>query len=131
MAFQMLEYKRNQVEEAISHLLEPTSPQPILKGVMSQKVTVSEGGRMRRVSRVELMLLRLVNDAARGDPRATKLALELNDRYGQPTEGGVQSGELSTDDMEILAAYSTQGLDSWTEQGQDQKEAESLDGDGL
>ena len=24
----MLEYKRNQVEEAISHLLEPTSPQP-------------------------------------------------------------------------------------------------------
>jgi hypothetical protein len=28
MAFQMLEYKRNQVEEAISHLLEPTSPQP-------------------------------------------------------------------------------------------------------
>jgi hypothetical protein len=103
----------------------------ILKGVMSQKVTVSDGGRMRRVSRVELMLLRLVNDAARGDPRATKLALELNDRYGQPTEGGVQSGELSTDDMEILAAYSTQGLDSWTEQGQDQKEAESLDGDGL
>ena len=28
MAFQMLEYKRNQVEESISHLLEPTSPQP-------------------------------------------------------------------------------------------------------
>ena len=89
---------------------------------------------MRRVSRVELMLLRRrVNDAARGDPRATKLALELNDRYGQPTEGGVQSGELSTDDMEILAAYSTHGLDSWTEQGQGQKERSggASDGDGL
>jgi len=62
---------------------------------MSQKVTVSEGGRMRRVSRVELMLLRLVNDAARSDPRATKLALERSDRYGQPTDGDARSVELS------------------------------------
>jgi hypothetical protein len=31
----------------------------ILNGIMSQKVTVSEGGRTRRVSRLEVMLLRL------------------------------------------------------------------------
>ena len=103
----------------------------ILKGVMSQKVTVSEGGRVRRVSRVELMLLRLVNDAARGDPRATKLALELNDRYGQPTDRDAQSIELSADDLEILAAYSTQGLDPCAGQGEDQKEVERRDGNGL
>jgi len=103
----------------------------ILKGIMTQKVTVTEGGRMRRVSRLEVMLLRLANDAARGDARVTKLLLELNDRYGQPAEGGVQSSELSSDDREILAAYSTQGLDPWVNQGQDRKEAESIDGDGL
>ena len=103
----------------------------VLKGIMSQKVTVSEGGRMRRVSRVELMLLRLVNDAARGDPRATKLALEFNDRYSQPTEGGGQSEELSADDLKILATHSTQDLDPREDRDQDQKEAESIDGDGL
>jgi Family of unknown function (DUF5681) len=67
----------------------------ILNGIMSQKVTVSEGGRTRRVSRLEVMLLRLANDAARGDARVTKLLLELNDRYGQPIDGGGPSEELS------------------------------------
>jgi hypothetical protein len=33
----------------------------ILDGIMSQKVTVSEGGRTRRVSRLEVMLLRLAS----------------------------------------------------------------------
>ena len=103
----------------------------ILKGIMSQKVTVTEGGRMRRVSRLEVMLLRLANDAARGDARVTKLLLELNDRYGQPIEGSVQSEELSADDLKILAAYSPQDRDPDPDQGEDPKEVESVDGDGL
>jgi Family of unknown function (DUF5681) len=101
----------------------------ILKGIMSQKVLVSEGGRMRRLPRLEVMLLRLANDAARGDPRAMKLALELSDRYGQPIEGGVQSEELSADDLQILAAYALQARDPDTDQGEDQEEAETLNGD--
>jgi Family of unknown function (DUF5681) len=92
---------------------------------MSQKVTVSEGGRTRRVSRLEVMLLRLANDAARGDARATKLLLELKDRYGQPIDGGGPSEELSSDDLKILAAYSTQSLDSRANRGQHEKKAES------
>jgi Family of unknown function (DUF5681) len=103
----------------------------ILNGIMSQKVTVSEGGRTRRVSRLEVMLLRLANDAARGDARITKLLLELNDRYGQPIEGGDPSEELSSDDLKILAAYSTQSLVSRADRGQQQKEAESVDGEGV
>jgi hypothetical protein len=98
----------------IDRQMESRSVGAILKGIMSQKVTVSEGGRMRRVSRIELMLLGFVNDAARGDPHATKLALEVNDRYSQPIDGDAQSVELSADDLEILAAYSTQGLDPYT-----------------
>jgi hypothetical protein len=103
----------------------------ILKGIMNQKVAVSEGGQVRRVSRLEVMLLRLANDAARGDARVTKLLLELNDRYGQPIEGGVQSEELSADDLKILAAYSLRARDPDPDQGEDQKEVESIDGDGL
>ena len=103
----------------------------ILNGIMSQKVTVSEGGRTRRVSRLEVMLLRLANDAARGDARVTKLLLELKDRYGQPIDGGGQSEELSSDDLKILAAYSAQNLDSRPDRGQRQKETESVDGEGV
>jgi hypothetical protein len=91
----------------------------------------TEGGRTRRVSRLEVMLLRLANDAARGDARATKLLLELNDRYGLPINGGGSSQELSSDDLRILAAYSAQSLVSRADRGQAQKEAESLDGEGV
>ena len=62
---------------------------------------------------------------------STKLLLELNDRYGQPIEGSVQSEELSADDLKILAAYSPQARDPDPDQGQDPKEVESIDGDGL
>lgn len=103
----------------------------ILNGIMSQKVTVSEGGRTRRVSRLEVMLLRLANDAARGDARVTKLLLELNDRYGQPIDGGDPSEELSSDDLKILAAYSAQNLVSRANRGQHEKKAESVDGEGV
>jgi hypothetical protein len=97
----------------------------------SRPFTVTEGGRLRRISRLEVMLLRLANDAARGDARVTKLLLELNDRYGHPIGAGVQSVELSSDDLEILAAYSTQGWDPRADQGQDRKEAEGVDDNGL
>jgi hypothetical protein len=102
----------------------------ILDGIMSQKVTVSEGGRTRRVSRLEVMLLRLANDAARGNARVTKLLLELKDRYGPPIDGG-PSEELSSDDLRILAAYSTQSLDSRANRRQHEKKAESVDGEGV
>jgi hypothetical protein len=55
----------------------------------------------------------------------------LNDRYAQQIEGSTQSVELSADDLEILAAYSTQGLDPHLDQVQDQQEAERIDGDAL
>jgi hypothetical protein len=73
----------------------------ILNGIMSQKVTVSEGGRTRRVSRLEVMLLRLANDAARGDARVTKLLLELNDRYGQPM--GKPSCRIGTSKRSLIS----------------------------
>ena len=96
-----------------------------------QKLTVAERGQTRRVTRLEIMLLQLANDAARGDPRAMKLLLELNDRYGQPTDGDVQSEELSAEDLEILAAYSAQALDFRADHGEDPKEAERSDGEGI
>ena len=83
------------------------------------------------MSRLEVMLLRLANDAARGDARATKQLLDLNDRYGQPLDSGGPSEELSSDDLKILAAYSAQSLLSHVDRGQHLKEAGSVDGEGV
>jgi hypothetical protein len=103
----------------------------VLQSILSQRLTVAERGRTRRVTRLEIMLLQLANDAARGDPRAMKLLLELNDRYGQPTDGGVQSEELSAEDLEILAAYSPQAVAPRGDQGEDSKAIESSDGESV
>jgi hypothetical protein len=102
----------------------------IFKTIMSQKVNIAESGRTRRISRMQLILLRLANDAARGDPRAIKLALELNDRYGQPSPVSVEAEKLSVDDLEILAAYSKQWQASDVGLNQDQKDAEGSDDEG-
>jgi len=78
----------------------------VLGAVLHRKVTVTENGRTRRVTTLEVMQRRLTNDAARGDPRATKLLLDLHDRYRDPAESpGVSSEDLAAEDLEILAAY--------------------------
>src|SRR6516164_11260123 len=41
-----------------------------LRELMSSKVTVTEHGRTRRISRLDVMLRQLTNDAMRGDQRA-------------------------------------------------------------
>jgi hypothetical protein len=103
----------------------------ILQAIMRQKIAVSENGKTRRIPTLEVILRRLANDAMRSDSRALKLLLELNDRYGQPIDGGGPSEELSSDDLKILAAYSAQNLDSRANRGQRQKEAESVGGEGV
>jgi hypothetical protein len=103
----------------------------ILQAIMRQKIAASENGKTRRIPTLEVILRRLANDAMRSDSRALKLLLELNERYGQPIEGGVRTEELSTEDLEILAAYSTQGPNFRADRGQNQKEAESVDDEGV
>jgi hypothetical protein len=103
----------------------------IMQAIMRQKIAVSENGKTRRIPTLEVILRRLANDAMRSDSRALKLLLELNDRYGQPIDGGGPSEELSSDDLKILAAYSAQNLDSRANRGQRQKEAESVGGEGV
>ena len=58
----------------------------LLKVAIEQKVAVTENGKTRRISALEVMLRRLVNDAMRSDPRALKLLLPLIDRYSEPPE---------------------------------------------
>jgi hypothetical protein len=62
------------------------SVEAFLKEAIEQKVAVTENGKTRRISALEVMLRRLVNDAMRSDPRALKLLLPLIDRYSEPPQ---------------------------------------------
>ena len=58
----------------------------ILNDVFRQKIEVTENGKTRRVTALEVMARRLRNDALRGDAKAIKLSIELMRRHSE-TEG--------------------------------------------
>jgi Family of unknown function (DUF5681) len=77
----------------------------ILQDVVRQKVSVTEGGKTRRVPAIEGMLRRLANDGLRGDAGAVKLLLSLLDRYGDSTETTLELADMLAEDQQILAQY--------------------------
>jgi Family of unknown function (DUF5681) len=80
----------------------------ILQDVIRQKVAVTENGKTRKVSAIEGMLRRLVNDALRGDSSAMKLLLSLVDRYSASQEAAIKLADMLAEDREILAQYLSQ-----------------------
>lgn len=62
----------------------PKSVASVLSRAAQQKVTVTESGRRRRVTKLEIAITQLVNKAAGGDFRSQKLLLDL---LGPATEG--------------------------------------------
>lgn len=77
----------------------------ILQDIIAQKVAVTENGKTRRVSALEVMLRRLANDAMRSDQKAIKLLLSLVDRYAESTQTKIHLAELLAEDEQILAQY--------------------------
>ena len=49
----------------------------ILEDLFLKKITIREGGKPRKVARLEAMCLRVLNDSAKGDARATDQVLKL------------------------------------------------------
>src|ERR1700683_1811713 len=58
-----------------------------LQELVNSKVTVTERGRSRRISRLDVMLRQLTNDTMRGDQRAFRLLMEFLHRFGAEVEG--------------------------------------------
>src|SRR5665213_3436666 len=77
----------------------------VLRDILQQKVPVSDNGKKRHLSALEVMLRRLANDAMRSDQRALKFLLTLADRYAESPETALQIHELLAEDEEILAEY--------------------------
>jgi hypothetical protein len=102
-----------------------------LRELMNSKVTVNEQGRTRRISRLDVMLRQLANDAMRGDQRAFKLVMEFLYRHSGDVEEDVRSEELSSEDLEILSDYlrKTGSSDSDTDIRPNERDGD--DGEGL
>jgi hypothetical protein len=77
----------------------------IFRDVVSQKVTVTENCRTRKMPAPMYVLRRLQNDAMRGDAKAIKRFLSLADRYLSVTEIADVSGSFPAEDEAILSHY--------------------------
>ena len=102
-----------------------------LRELMNSKVTVTEQGRTRRISRLDVMLRQLTNDAMRGDQRALKLLMEFLHRYGAEIEATVRSEEITSEDLEILSDYLRKTGSSNSDPDVSPKEGEDDDGESL
>jgi hypothetical protein len=77
----------------------------IVRKIVGQKVTVTENGRVRRVPRLEAILLRAAGEASRGDARALRLLLQLTERYGESAQTGAEYEMTGVEDLAILRRY--------------------------
>lgn len=102
-----------------------------LRELMSSKVTVTEHGRTRRISRLDVMLHQLANDAMRGDSRALKLLMEFLHRYGAEIGGIARTEEMTSEDLEILSDYLEKTRPSDPDSGDSPKEGEDGDAESL
>jgi uncharacterized protein DUF5681 len=83
----------------------PRSIGAILQEVIRQKISVTEGGKTRRLPTLEVMLRRLVNESVKGDQKALKLLLSLVDRYSESSESDLHINELLSEDQAILKQF--------------------------
>jgi hypothetical protein len=77
----------------------------VLQDILRQKVAVTENGRTRRLSTLDVVLRRLANDAMRNETSAVKLILTLVERYGESPATQVQINELLAEDQAILERF--------------------------
>jgi len=72
---------------------------------MTRYMTVVEKGRKRKIRAQDLIILGLVNEAARGKPHAVKLLFALTDRYAQNDEQEIDPASLQADDRALIENY--------------------------
>jgi len=72
---------------------------------MSQLVTVTVNGQPRKVSRQRSIIMRVADNASRGQPSAVKTVFDLRQRLGEKTENETEAenfDNLSDDELEEL-----------------------------
>lgn len=65
----------------------------ILKQALAERVVISEKGRRKSLTKAEVIIKQLVNKAAQGDHRSTRLLMEYIEKH-QPTQGPLTIADL-------------------------------------
>ena len=79
----------------------------VLKKAAREKVTVTEGGRRKTITKIEAAAKQLLTQAAGGDARAIQLSIELIDRFERRDDAqapGIDTGSRAKADADILNA---------------------------
>ncbi|WP_342776845.1 DUF5681 domain-containing protein [Hankyongella ginsenosidimutans] len=79
----------------------PEGPGQIFHRLLRENVTVTENGRRRAMSKLELVFSQLINKAASGNEKNFKLFLEMMNRF--PPEAATV--RLDRDDQEFLQNF--------------------------
>jgi hypothetical protein len=74
----------------------------ILHELLNRKIEVREGGRARKITVLEAMLMKFAEEALKGDPKAATFLLN---RYKPPEPGDASAGEIDREGQEILDAF--------------------------
>jgi len=74
----------------------------ILREIFNRKVESRSGGRTRKITILEGILLRIADDSLKGN---TKSAAFLLNRYAALVSGELHPEDLSADDREVLQAF--------------------------
>lgn len=77
------------------------APGQIWQRLLQETVTVTESGRKRVMTKLELVLSQMINKAASGNEKHVKFFLEMTSRF--PTEAATM--RLDREDKEFLAEY--------------------------
>jgi hypothetical protein len=84
----------------------------VLRDILRQKIPITGGGKRRLAPAIEVILLRLLNDALRGEHKAIKLLLTLLDQYGNAPEASATLDHILAEDEAILARYLPKTVDT-------------------
>jgi hypothetical protein len=74
----------------------------ILREILTRKIENRSGGRVRKISVLEGILLRLTDDSLKG---GIKSATFILNRYAALVSGELQPQDLGDDDQEVLEAF--------------------------
>lgn len=73
--------------------------------IMNQKITVTEGGKKKRITRQELMIRGLANKAATGEGKAVLLLEKLKSTHHDSDSPDIDSSLLEADDRATINAF--------------------------
>jgi hypothetical protein len=83
----------------------------ILEAALAKRITVTENGIRRRISKLDAAVQQVVNKAAGGNEKAVKLIMEMiahGERANQPVDGEMSAGAQKARDAAILELLKTQ-----------------------